>query len=122
LGVLSAAALAACGGAASGNLPSTSPTTPGEQVKVALTDFAITPAQVTLHGGEVVFQVANKGRTPHNLSLRDGSGAVVAHTRDLDPGQFTTMTLHLETETYSTFCSLPGHASLGMRGTVTVDG
>jgi uncharacterized cupredoxin-like copper-binding protein len=56
-----------------------------------------------------------------------GAGAVaiaaaVGHTRTLDPGQPAALALDLAAGTYTTFCSLPGHESLGMRGMVTVDG
>ena len=39
---------------------------------------------------------------------------------DLDPGQLATLALQLGAGTYTTFCSLAGHESLGMHGTVTV--
>jgi plastocyanin len=112
-------ALAACGGSTARGSASASA---GEHVQVTLTDFQIAPAQVVVHGDLVVFEAANHGQTPHNLTIRNGSGAIVGHTRDLNPGQSATMTLQLAPGTYTTYCALAGHESLGMRGTVTVGG
>lgn len=112
-------ALAGCGG---GTPAGSAPTPQGEHVPVALTDFQIAPTQVAVHQEAVVFDVSNRGQSPHNLGLRNGAGAVVGHTRDLDPGQSATLALRLDPGTYTTFCSLAGHESLGMHGTVTVGG
>jgi plastocyanin len=112
-------ALAACGGSTPG---SSATTPPAEHVAVVLTDFQIEPAQVSVRGAPAVLDVANRGRTPHNLSIRSGSGQVVGHTIDLAPGRSATLRVQLAAGTYTTFCSLAGHESLGMRGKATVGG
>jgi plastocyanin len=119
LALAPAIALAACGGSPPGG---SAPAPAGEHVGVVLTDFQVTPADVAVNGGAVVFDVSNRGRTPHNLSLRDGAGHLVGHTPDLSPGRSATLPLHLAAGTYTAFCSLAGHESLGMRGMVTVGG
>jgi Copper binding proteins, plastocyanin/azurin family. len=43
-------------------------------------------------------------------------------TRDLRPGETETISGTLTPGSYVTFCSLPGHESLGIKGTLTVTG
>ena len=90
-------ALAACGGsaAAGGGGGAGRPSTRAEHVQVTLTDFAIEPAATAVHQHSVLFEVANRGRTPHNLSIRDGAGRTLGHTRDLNPGQSASLSLEL---------------------------
>jgi len=92
----------------------------GQGVHVSLTDFKIAPADIAVPGGAATLNVSNDGKTPHNLAIRDQSGKVVGHTDDLRPGQAAVLTVTLPVGTYTTFCSLPGHESLGMRGTLMV--
>ena len=116
-------ALVACGGATAGGVSSSPPASPsGQHVQVALTDFQISPAQISVHRGAIVLQVTNRGKTPHNLTLRTPAGSIVGRTPDLAPGRSAALPLDLAAGTYTSFCSLPGHESLGMRETVTVDG
>jgi plastocyanin len=115
--------LVACVGSTAGaGTGGSAPTPRGQHVEVTLTDFKIEPAQVVVQQDAIVFDVANRGQTPHNLSLRDDSGRIVGHTRDLAPGQSATLVLQLAAGTYTSFCSLAGHESLGMRGTVANGG
>jgi uncharacterized cupredoxin-like copper-binding protein len=109
--------LAACGGSAAAK---TTTTPRGEVVHVVLADFSITPAQAASKTGTFTLAIANSGKSPHNLTVEDGSGKVVVHTADLKPGQSTTVSVQLPAGSYSTLCSLPGHASLGMKGTLAV--
>ena len=43
-------------------------------------------------------------------------------TEDLSVDESETISAELEPGTYTTFCSLPGHESLGMSGTLVVTG
>jgi uncharacterized cupredoxin-like copper-binding protein len=88
---------------------------------VVLADFSITPVQATSKTGSFTLAIANRGKSPHNLTVEDQSGKLVVHTADLKPGQSTTLSVQLAAGSYSTFCSLPGHASLGMKGTLAVE-
>lgn len=142
---LLALALAACGGSgttanpatsAQTDAPSTAPsaeasaapssepsaaasaTVDGQAVVVK--DFTIEPLDLT-SGTDVVLAVTNEGPTPHNLTIRDDAGEVLGATADLSEGGSETLTVQLEPGQYTTFCSLPGHESLGMRGTLTVE-
>lgn len=92
-----------------------------EGTPVVLSDFAIAPAALTAPAGEIQLAVTNDGPTPHNLVIRDDAGEVLATTRILNPGEGETLTVTLPAGTYTTFCSLGGHESLGMIGTLTVE-
>jgi plastocyanin len=90
-------------------------------VPVTLADFTVTPGDIQVQGTTVSFGVVNDGPTPHNLTIRDDAGTVLGATPDLSQGEHATLTLTLPAAgTYITFCSLPGHESLGLKGTLVV--
>lgn len=68
----------------------------------------------------VSFAVENQGPTPHNVAIRDAAGEVLVTTRDLRRMDSETIAVDLAPGDYVTFCSLPGHESLGTKGTLTV--
>jgi uncharacterized cupredoxin-like copper-binding protein len=118
-------AVAACsgtgGGSAAPTTPTTSsvPSTSASDTAVHVRDFSLDPKDVTVQG-TVSLAVTNDGPTIHNVSIRDASGNVVGATKDLKPGQSETLTVGIPAGSYILFCSLPGHESLGIKGTVTV--
>ncbi len=101
----------------SGDAAQSATTTP---VTVMLADFEIGPTDMTVVGPSVTFAVTNNGPTVHNFTIHDASGEVVLATRDLRPGESATLAGELPPGQYETLCSLPGHDSLGMVGTLTV--
>lgn len=135
-GFLAMVSIAACGQGSTGgtttgtnptatsapatSAPAARPTAPDGALKVSLTDFAITPATFSAKAGSVVLFVTNDGKTPHNLSLFDAARKDAGHTKDLGPGEAAVLTLTLTAGAYHIDCSLPGHESLGMTGTLTV--
>lgn len=112
-------ALAAC--AAPDDSPSTG-AAGTEALTVTVSDFMIDPSDLEATGPTVTIDVINDGPTPHNLSVRDADGEVVMATADLSTGETETITADLEPSEYAIFCSLGGHESLGMSGTLTVAG
>jgi len=96
------------------------PSAAAATLDVTLADFAITPAELTATAGSVSFGVENEGPTPHNLTIRDAADAVVAATADLSRMESETISADLTADEYVFFCSLPGHESLGMAGTLAV--
>jgi plastocyanin len=122
---------------ASAGVPSPAPSTSGETAAspaptespaqgpaadatpVIVKDFTIDPIEVTLTG-PVSLAVSNAGPTVHNLSIRDAADELLAKTEDLREGESETLEVDLADGDYVLFCSLPGHESLGMRGTLTV--
>lgn len=116
------AALAACS-AASSSPPSGSPassTPPPGAVAITVMDFMLSKPAISVTGPTVTFVVTNDGPTPHNVAVRDTAGKVLMTTHDLSRGQSETISAQIAPGTYTTFCSLPGHESLGVKGTLTV--
>jgi plastocyanin len=100
---------------------SSAPAASAAVIGVTLDDFSLTPADISVTGTSVSFDVTNVGPTLHNLTIRDEAGTVLGATADLSQGQEQTLTLTLPAPgTYITYCSLPGHESLGLKGTLTV--
>ncbi|MBA2717627.1 MAG: cupredoxin domain-containing protein [Chloroflexi bacterium] len=86
---------------------------------VTVKDFSLDPKDVTIQGAGAL-AVTNAGPTVHNIAIRDGAGKVVATTKELKTGEAESLTVDLPAGAYTLFCSLPGHESLGIKGTLTV--
>jgi plastocyanin len=93
-----------------------------DPIAISVADFMIDPDDLTATGPMITFEVTNDGPTPHNFTVRNEAGEVVAATSDLSSGESETLDAKLEPGTYTIFCSLAGHESLGMSGTLTVTG
>jgi plastocyanin len=114
--LLVALAAVACGGPTTAT-PSAEPPQP---LTVALADFEISPDALTLTGTTVSIDVSNAGPTPHNLSIRGATDEILLATPNLRTGESATLDGQLSAGEYVIFCSLAGHESLGMRGTLSV--
>ncbi|CAN5253902.1 hypothetical protein BH23CHL9_BH23CHL9_08050 [soil metagenome] len=93
-----------------------------DALTVTVSDFMIDPSDLEVAGTTVTIDVVNDGPTPHNLSVRDADGEVVMATEDLSTDETETISAELEPGEYTIFCSLAGHESLGMSGTLNVSG
>lgn len=111
--VVAPSASAATSAAPSASVPATAATA------ITVKDFTLDPKDVRVQGGASL-AVTNAGPTIHNIAIRDAAGAVVGTTKDLKTGESETITPSLAAGTYTLFCSLPGHESLGIKGTLTV--
>ena len=134
---LLALAAAACGGTGSTTSPAITAPADGASVSpsgaprahrdrapldgqpLIVKDFTLDPPDVT-SGTAVSLAVSNAGPTPHNVAIRDESGTELATTADLREGESETLTVDLSVGDYILFCSLPGHESLGIKGTLSV--
>jgi len=96
-----------------------SPAPAGAQA-VTVLDFKIDPATVTVKGTTVTLAVTNDGPTVHNVIVRDDAGTILLGTKDLRPGESETISGEIPAGSYVMFCSLPGHESLGTKGTLEV--
>lgn len=112
----------AASAAASSDSASTAPASSAsaEGTAVTVKDFKIDPVDVKASAGTVTLAVSNAGPTIHNVAIRDASGKVLATTKDLKAGESEAITAELAAGSYTTFCSLPGHESLGTKGTLEV--
>jgi plastocyanin len=85
-------------------------------VTVALSEFAISPAEISVPAGGSL-EVTNNGTIAHNLAVTDTD----LITADLDAGASETLDISsLEPGTYEVYCTIPGHKDSGMVGTLTV--
>ncbi len=89
-------------------------------IAVTVKDFALDPADVTANGSAVRLAVTNAGPTIHNVTVRDATGAVVMATKNLREGESETITASIPAGTYTLLCTLPGHESLGIKGSLVV--
>jgi uncharacterized cupredoxin-like copper-binding protein len=65
--------------------------------------------------GSVTFKITNKGHVPHNFSIDKKTSAM------LSPGKSATLTVKFAKKgSYPYECTVPGHASLGMKGSFKV--
>ena len=130
-GTLLVLAIAACGGNSATSAPTaaaSAPTTGSspaasamatDATPITVRDFKFDTPDVTVTG-TVALAVTNAGPTVHDLSIRDDSGKVLGETADLKPNASETLTVDLPAGRYTIFCAVPGHESLGIKGTLTV--
>ncbi len=88
-----------------------------EEVRVEATEMAFDPASFEVAAGEPVnLTVTNTGQVFHDLTIDELDLQI-----DVDSGQTATAGLEIdEPGEYDYYCSVPGHASAGMQGTLTV--
>jgi FtsP/CotA-like multicopper oxidase with cupredoxin domain len=84
-------------------------------VDISLSEFAISPADITVPPGRVRFVVTNTGSLEHNFEIKG-----VAATRNLKNGETETLEVDLEVGHYDTICNVAGHEGSGMRGMIMV--
>jgi manganese oxidase len=89
-----------------------------ESLEVELSEFAITPADLTIAAGGSL-AVTNAGSAPHDLEIVDAG----LSTPMLNGGESATLDLaDLAPGTYDLRCSVAGHDAGGMTGTLVVTG
>lgn len=87
------------------------------EIVVTLGDFTISPTEVVVvEGDSMNITVVNSGSAPHDFSV-PGLGIRIF----VAPGETKTTGVSGQSAgTYDTLCSIPGHASLGMVGSLIV--
>ncbi len=114
-GALAAAAVAlALTAAACGSSGAEGSSSSGGTVDVSLEEFSITPAQIEGPAGRpLTFNVQNRGTAPHTFAVQTGSK--LYETEMIDGGASTTLQVDaLGPGTYRVYCTVAGHADLGM--------
>jgi uncharacterized cupredoxin-like copper-binding protein len=76
---------------------------------VTMTDFKFRISPARVRPGKHTFLVINRGQATHDFKIG------TKKTRILNPGQRQTITVTLRKGRYTVICTVPGHASLGMR-------
>ena len=125
--IAAAVTLASCSSGSSNPattaVPSTSAGTaaaaPGTAMTVTESEFTITLPSKTLTAGTYTFNVTNKGKFAHNLTV-DGAGVQDKATPTLAPGSTGDLTVSLQKGSYEFYCSVDGHKDMGMDVTVQV--
>ncbi|HLM37340.1 MAG TPA: cupredoxin domain-containing protein [Gaiellaceae bacterium] len=80
-------------------------------VKVIAKDFRFTLSRKTAPHGKVVFNLVNRGPSPHDFKIAGKK------TKVIKKGKTATLTVTLiKGKTYTYICTVPGHARLGMKG------
>lgn len=84
-------------------------------------EWSLTLSRPTIAAGALSLQLVNAGEDAHDLHVRPASGgADVLSASSTQPGTNTTISGSLPAGTYTLYCSLPGHETLGMHATLTV--
>lgn len=109
-----AVGLAACGGGADGG-DTAADVEP--DVSVRGTDaLKFEPESLTAEAGEVAIELTSGPAVNHDVVI-DGGDAVVAAAK----GESAVGTVELDAGEYTFYCSVPGHRTAGMEGTLTVE-
>jgi uncharacterized cupredoxin-like copper-binding protein len=85
---------------------------------VVATDFTFALDAAQVHAGTITFLATNEGRISHDFAIQ-GHG-VDQKTIRVKPGHTAALTVDLQPGTYTYTCTVPGHALLGMKGTLTM--
>ena len=86
-----------------------------------MTEFKFDPSTISVPSGKAVFFLVNAGTTGHDMSIRDSSGATIAHSDLVSAGDSFVFTVDsIAAGTYTIFCDQAGHESSGMKGTLTI--
>lgn len=94
----------------------------GDTLAVSMTDFALDPADPTVEAGTVTIEATNDGQAPHTIEV-EGPGGEAVLEPTLDPGQSGELEVDLsEPGSYTWYCPVGNHQSLGMEGEITVEG
>jgi uncharacterized cupredoxin-like copper-binding protein len=84
------------------------------RVSVTMIDFKFKFSPVKLASGTNRFTVVNRGQATHDLKIAGKK------TKLLNRGQKAIFTVTLKKGRYAFLCTVPGHARLGMKGTLVV--
>jgi plastocyanin len=88
--------------------------------EISSTQLQLQLSRASVAAGPTIVQQYNAGSDPHNLIV-EREDAVPFSFPTLDPGLNQSQTLDLSHGTWTLFCSLLDHKSLGMQATLTVN-
>ena len=135
IGLFALAALAGCGtgtnadvsgaggagGGSGGSGSAEAASNGGRTVEIMQTEYTMSPDKLTLKPGTYTIKVHNVGQFPHDLHVAAASdGTEVGGSTVATAGQTVTFTVTLKPGTYTIWCAVNAHRSLGMVGSLTV--
>jgi hypothetical protein len=88
--------------------------------EISPTQLQLQLSRASLAAGSAIVEQYNAGSDPHNLILEKGGQVAFAYPT-LDPGGDQKQTLTLTAGTWTLYCSLLDHRSLGMQATLIVN-
>jgi plastocyanin len=84
--------------------------------------FRFVLSRSNVPAGKTILEFVNHGQDEHNLNAaEDSEGEVVGSLPNTPANAHLSLTVDLKPGSYTLFCSLPGHAAKGMKGTLTVE-
>ena len=104
------------GAAAGGSADAATPA----RLFVSAKEYSLIDSRQKLKPGPVQIQLYNAGEDGHDLRLRRVGGTRTLAIRETAPGKVTELRTVLRSGTWKLWCSLPGHATAGMRATLVV--
>ncbi len=123
IGLVALSATLACGGSTSATAGGSGGSSPSsaQTVQFKETEYTLAPATLTLKAGTYTFHVQNVGQFPHDLHVAaSADGTEVGSSSVINAGQSTSFSVTLRSGSYTMWCALDAHRSLGMQGTITV--
>jgi plastocyanin len=129
IGALAMATVFACGGGSADNSlngggPGTTAqaaSTNPRSVEFKETEYTMSPDTLTLKPGTYTFRIQNLGQFPHDLHVAAAAdGTEVGGSTVVTAGQSASFSVALKPGTYTLWCAVNAHRSLGMQGTLTV--
>jgi hypothetical protein len=97
------------------------PAPPLGRLGVSAREFSLTLSRQTLARGDALVELQNFGEDPHDLRIAPAGAPLLASFPEIDPNTRHKERVTFAPGTYKLFCSLPGHETLGMRATLTVE-
>jgi len=96
--------------------PAGSPAAAANQVTIEAVDIAWNPSELTIPADtDVTVRVPNVGALPHTFVIEELGIKLV-----MNAGETQEVVINAPAGTYDMICDVPGHAALGMVGTLTV--
>lgn len=105
----------ACGG---GEDPAAAPDVEADVAVVGTDALKFEPAELEAEAGEIAIGLTAGDTVEHNVVIEEAGDTMVVEAA---AGQTDVGTIELEAGTYTFYCSIPGHRTAGMVGTLTVD-
>jgi plastocyanin len=111
--------------------PASTPEPESNAVSITANDrtmpYSFTPSRRVVKPGELIVQLINKGEDDHTMDMQKvgpgnaPEGLILLATSAPSGGQSAPTTVVVEPGTYRLWCTLPGHAEMGMETTITVE-
>jgi uncharacterized cupredoxin-like copper-binding protein len=89
-------------------------------IPVTESEFKVVLPSLKTAAGKVTFAVKNAGKIQHDLAVTGPGIKGIAKTALLNPGTSANLTVTLAAGSYTLYCTVPGHRTLGMVATLIV--